>query len=51
MTAVVSPSKVEKDTLFQKNWETYQVVVRENYNQHINLSAQVPDYLNARFPV
>jgi hypothetical protein len=51
MTAVVSPPKVEKDTIFQKNWETYQVVVRENYNQHTKLSAQVPDYLNARFPV
>lgn len=51
MTSVISYPKLEQDTVFQKNWQTYQVVLRENYNQHTKLYAKVPEYLQTRFPV
>jgi len=51
MTSVISFPKLEQDTVFQKSWKTYQVVLKENYNQHKTLYANVPKYLNQRFQV
>ncbi|CAF4193231.1 unnamed protein product [Rotaria magnacalcarata] len=41
---------MEDDTIFKKNWQTYRVVLRENYNRHTQLYATVPTYIETRFP-
>ena len=51
MTAAVVYQKLDNDTLFQKNWEIYQTIVRENYNQHKVLYAKVLEYLASHFSV
>ena len=51
MTSVSSFPKLEQDTVFQKNWQTYQIVLHENYNQHTKLYEKVPAYIQQRFPV
>lgn len=51
MKSVISYPKLEQDTVFQKNWQTYQLVLQENYNHHTKLYAKVPEYLETRFPV
>ena len=51
MTSRLSFVKLEEDTVFQKNWLAYQIVLRENYNRHIELYEKIPEYLQQRFPV
>ena len=51
MTSVMPFPKLEEDAVFQKNWETYQILLRENYLQHTKLYEKIPEYLQQRFPV
>lgn len=43
--------KLQEDTMFKKNWEAYQLVIRKDYLQHSTLHAKVPEYLQSRFSV
>jgi hypothetical protein len=51
MTSAISFPKLEEDTVFQKSWETYQILLGENYLQHTRLYEKVPEYLQQRFSV
>lgn len=51
MTSKLSFLRLDEDTVFQKNWQAYQIVLRENYNRHAELYEKIPEYLQQRFPV
>jgi hypothetical protein len=51
MTSAMSFPKLEEDTVFQEDWQTYQILLEEDYLQHTKLYEKVPEYLQQWFPV
>ncbi|CAF1627768.1 unnamed protein product [Adineta ricciae] len=49
MTSTLIFKNLEKDTIFQKQWQSYQLVINEDYNHHRVLYAKLPDYFKNRF--
>ena len=51
VAAATVSQEADDDTLSQKHWEIYQIMLQEDYCQLTILYTKVPDYIASHFPV